>query len=149
MAKLFFFQPQCLLSSHIALAVAPTRLAAESLEGGRKSHSLSNVTIPICDTSVYHIPILNSLANLIRCTKIVIWDEVMASNQLIVECVDINMQGGVCVYVCVCAWVCICMHACMYVYFLFYQTYIHNQDNYNNNNYYFSKTVGQIDNILE
>ncbi|XP_072015014.1 ATP-dependent DNA helicase pif1-like [Amphiura filiformis] len=76
----------------IALAVAPTGLAAENLEGGRTAHSRFKIPIPITDTSMCRIPAQSHLAALIRRTKVIVWDEIMATHRHAVECVDRTMQ---------------------------------------------------------
>jgi hypothetical protein len=79
-------------NGQIALAVAPTGLAAENLEGGRTSHSRFKIPIPINESSMCYIKAQTALAKLIRRASIVVWDEVMASHRLAIECVDRTFQ---------------------------------------------------------
>ena len=76
----------------VAVAVAPTGLAAENLEGGRTAHSFFKIPIPICTTSVCNIKAQSMHADLIRSVKLIVWDEVMATHRYILECVDRSMQ---------------------------------------------------------
>ncbi len=76
----------------IALAVAPTGLAAENLEGGRTCHSRFKIPIPTLEDSVCEIPSQSSLAKLLRMTELIVWDEIFASHKHLLQCVDRSMQ---------------------------------------------------------
>ena len=76
----------------IALAVAPTGLAAENMEGGRTCHSRFKIPIPTLQDSICEIPSQSSVADLIKRTELIVWDEIFASHRYILECVDRSMQ---------------------------------------------------------
>ena len=76
----------------VALAVAPTGLAAENLEGGTTAHSCFNIPIPITDTSVGAISAQSAKARALRAVHIIIWDEIMATHRHAIECVDRTLQ---------------------------------------------------------
>ncbi len=76
----------------IGLAVAPTGLGAENLEGGRTAHSRFRIPIPISPESMCDISAQSKLAKLIQRAELIIWDEVFATHRLILECVDRTMQ---------------------------------------------------------
>ena len=76
----------------IALAVAPTGLAAENMEGGRTCHSRFKIPIPTHQDSICDITSQSSVADLIRRTELIVWDEIFASHRHILECVDRSMQ---------------------------------------------------------
>ncbi len=76
----------------IALAVAPTGLGAENMEGGRTAHSRFRIPIPISPESICDISAQSNLAKLIQRAELIIWDEVFATHRLCLECVDRTMQ---------------------------------------------------------
>ena len=76
----------------IALAVASSGIAAELLEGGRTAHSRFKIPIPISDESVCSISLQSAHAQLIKCTSLICWDEIMMSSKQHIECVDRSLQ---------------------------------------------------------
>ena len=71
----------------IALAVASSGIAAELLEGGRTAHSRFKIPIPISETSTCNISRNSALANLIKNTAIIVWDEAPMIHKHVLECV--------------------------------------------------------------
>ena len=71
----------------IALSVASSGIAAELLEGGRTAHSRFKIPIPILPTSTWNISRQSELANLIRLSSIIIWDEAPMLHRFVFECV--------------------------------------------------------------
>ncbi len=76
----------------ISLAVSPTGLAAENMEGGRTAHSRFRIPIPISTESMCDISAQSNLAKLLQRAELITWDEVFATHRLILECVDRTMQ---------------------------------------------------------
>ena len=76
----------------IGLAVAPTGLAAENMEGGKTAHSCFKIPIPISVESMCNISAQSKLAELLRRAELIVWDEVFATHRLCIECVDRTMQ---------------------------------------------------------
>ena len=71
----------------IALSVASSGIAAELLEGGRTAHSRFKIPIPILPTSTCNISRQSDLAELIRQSSIIIWDEAPMLHRFVFECV--------------------------------------------------------------
>ncbi|XP_071137070.1 uncharacterized protein [Mytilus edulis] len=71
----------------IALAVASAGIAAELLEGGRTAHSRFKIPIPISETSTCNISRNSALANLIKNTANIVWDEAPMIHKHVLECV--------------------------------------------------------------
>ena len=78
--------------SQIALGLASSGIAALLLPGGRTVHSRLKVPIDINELSVCNIPKQSSLAQLIKRTKLLLWDEACMSNKHIAECVDRSLS---------------------------------------------------------
>ena len=78
--------------SQIALGLASSGIAALLLPGGRTVHSRLKVPIDINELSVCNIPKQSSLAQLIKRTKLLVWDEACMSNKHIAECVDRSLR---------------------------------------------------------
>jgi hypothetical protein len=72
----------------IALAVASSGIASILLDGGRTSHSRFRIPLTVDLTTVCDIPAQSHLAELIRRTSVIIWDEAPAQNRLCFEAVD-------------------------------------------------------------
>ena len=72
----------------IVLCVASSGIAALLLKGGRTAHSCFKIPIPCHESSVCNIPKCSHLAELIRITDLVIWDEAPMQHRHIVEAVD-------------------------------------------------------------
>ena len=78
--------------SQIALGLASSSIAALLLLGGRTVHSRLKVPIDINELSVCNIPKQSSLAQLIKRTRLLVWDEACMSNKHIAECVDRSLR---------------------------------------------------------
>ena len=72
----------------IVLCVASSGIAALLLKGGRTSHSRFKIPIPCTQVTTCHIAKSTNLAELIRETDLVIWDEAPMQNKQIMETVD-------------------------------------------------------------
>ena len=78
--------------SKIALGLASSGIAALLLPGGRTVHSRLKVPIDINELSVCNISKQSSLAQLIRRTNLLVWDEACMSNKHVAECVDRSLR---------------------------------------------------------
>lgn len=76
----------------IALAVASSGIAAILLDHGRTSHSRFRIPIDIQPESVCPVPAQSDLAELLRSTSLIIWDEVSAQNRYCFEAVDRTLR---------------------------------------------------------
>lgn len=79
-------------SRDIALAVASSGIAAILLDGGRTAHSRFKIPIDIQSDSFCSIKAQTNLAELIRQTKVVIWDEAPMQHRYISEAVERTFQ---------------------------------------------------------
>jgi hypothetical protein len=79
-------------NSQIALAVASTGIASILLHNGRTSHSRFHIPIDIQPESTCAIPAQSALAELLRSTSLIIWDEVSAQNRYCFEAVNRTLQ---------------------------------------------------------
>ena len=90
--KTFVYQTLCYhgrSEGWIVLCVASTGIAALLLPGGRTSHMMFKIPINgLCDTSTCAIGKNTALAELIRQTRLIIWDEVPAQHRFGPEAVD-------------------------------------------------------------
>jgi len=71
---------KCLISyirstGGVVLPIASTGIAANLLEGGRTYHSLFKLPVPLLDTSTSSIRMASKEADIIRTSKLIIWDE--------------------------------------------------------------------------
>jgi hypothetical protein len=76
----------------IALAVASSGIASILLHNGRTSHSRFHIPIDIQPESVCAISAQSALAELLRCTALIIWDEVSAQHRHCFEAVDRTLK---------------------------------------------------------
>jgi hypothetical protein len=93
--KTYLYNTLChhLCSQHkIVLCVASSGIAAILLKGGRTAHSRFKIPIPCHESSVCSIPKSSELAELIRATVLVIWDEAPMQHRHIMEAVDRTFQ---------------------------------------------------------
>ena len=77
--KTFLYRTLCHIlrgEDKVVLPVAWTGIAANLLPGGRTSHSLFKLPVPILDTSVSSIRPYSKQADLLRRASLIIWDEV-------------------------------------------------------------------------
>ena len=76
----------------VALTVASSAIAALILDGGRTAHSRFKIPIPVHESSTCRIPKQGDLADLIRATKIIIWDEAPMQHRYAIEALDRTLQ---------------------------------------------------------
>ena len=74
--------------SNIAIAVASSGIASLLLTGGRTAHSRFKIPMKIFKTSTLNISKQSELAQLIKQTKLIIWDEAPMAHKYIFEAVD-------------------------------------------------------------
>jgi hypothetical protein len=79
-------------NSQIALAVASTGIASILLHHGRTSHSRFHIPIDIQSESLCAIPAQSALAELLRLTSLIVWDEISSQNRYCFEAVDRTLQ---------------------------------------------------------
>ena len=79
-------------NSQIALAVASSGIAATLLHNGRTSHSRFRIPIDIQPESVCTVPAQSALAELLRSTSLIIWDEVSSQHRHCFEAVDRTLK---------------------------------------------------------
>ena len=75
-------------SGGIALSVASSGIASILLDGGRTAHSRFKIPLDIQADSVCDIKAQTPLADLIRRTKLIVWDEAPAQHRYCFEAVD-------------------------------------------------------------
>jgi len=73
---------------NIALAVASSGIAALLLDGGRTAHSRFKISLKLTETSLLNISQQSDLAELIKATKLIIWDEAPMAHRFAFEAVD-------------------------------------------------------------
>jgi len=77
----------------IALAVASSGIASLILHGGRTVHSRFKVPLNITKTSVCDISKRsNGLLELLKRTKLIVWDEISMQHKHVIECVDRTLR---------------------------------------------------------
>jgi len=76
----------------IALAVASSGIASILLEGGRTSHSRFKIPLDVVHDSVCDIKAQSALAELIRRTDLIIWDEAPAQHRYCFEAMDRTLR---------------------------------------------------------
>jgi hypothetical protein len=76
----------------VVLCVASSAIAALLLDAGRTTHSRFKVPIPVHDQSSCNIPKQSQLADVIRKTKLIIFDEVPMQHRHVVEALDRTLQ---------------------------------------------------------
>ncbi len=72
----------------IAIAVASSGIAALLLNGGRTAHSRFKIPIKVTEISTLNINQQSELAELIKATKLIIWDEAPMAHRFTFEAVD-------------------------------------------------------------
>jgi hypothetical protein len=78
--------------SEIALAVASSGIASILLHHGRTSHSRFHIPIDIQPESMCTIPAQSAVAELLRHTKLIIWDEISSQHRYCFEAVDRTLK---------------------------------------------------------
>jgi hypothetical protein len=76
----------------IILCVASTGIAALLLPGGRTAHKRFRIPIDITEDSSCFIQRCTQLADLLRATDLILWDEAPMTNKLIFNAVDRTLQ---------------------------------------------------------
>ena len=76
----------------IALAVASSGTAALLLEGGRTAHSLFKVPLSVDETSLCSFTPRSEIPQLLRSTKLIIWDEASMVSRMVFETVSRSFQ---------------------------------------------------------
>lgn len=79
-------------SGQIALAVASSGIAAILLDGGRTAHSRFKIPFDVLEDSFCDIKAQTALAELIRRTALIIWDEAPAQHRYCFEAVDRTLK---------------------------------------------------------
>jgi len=79
-------------NGQIALAVASSGIASILLQDGRTSHSRFHIPIDIQPESTCAISAQSAIGELLRQTKLIIWDEVSAQNRYCFEAVDRTLK---------------------------------------------------------
>ena len=75
-----------------ALAVATSGIAATQLFGGRTFHSRFRAPLDIQEHSVLDISVQSSLAELIRNSALIVWDEAPMANRFLLEALDRSLR---------------------------------------------------------
>jgi ATP-dependent DNA helicase PIF1 len=82
-----------LRSKHeIVLTVASSGIASLLLPGGRTAHSKFKMPVPTLDNSMCNIDHDSDMADLLRQTKLIIWDEAPMSHRYTFECLDRTLK---------------------------------------------------------
>ncbi|XP_022019988.1 ATP-dependent DNA helicase PIF1-like [Helianthus annuus] len=76
----------------IALATASSGAAANNMPGGRTAHSRFKIPICVDNNSVCNIKKQSGTAELIRSSKLIIWDEASMAKRQAIEAVDRTLQ---------------------------------------------------------
>jgi ATP-dependent DNA helicase PIF1 len=79
-------------NGEIVPTVTSSGIAALLILSGRTAHSRFAIPINIHETSTCEIPTKYHLADLIRCTKLIIWDEAPMMHKHCFEAVDRTLQ---------------------------------------------------------
>ena len=75
-----------------ALAVATSGIAATQLSNGRTFHSCFKAPLCILEHSVLDISVQTNLANLIRQSEIIVWDEAPMAHRFLLEALDRSLR---------------------------------------------------------
>lgn len=81
------------LQGKIALAVASSGIAALLLMGGRTAHSRFKLGTELTSTSTCRIPAQSQLADLIRQTDLIVWDEAPMTHKFAFEALDRTLKS--------------------------------------------------------
>jgi len=77
---------------HIVLNVASSGAAASQMDGGRTAHSLLKIPITLDMNSMCNIDHDSELAELLRKTSLLIFDEITLANKLTIETIDRTLR---------------------------------------------------------
>lgn len=76
------------LKKKIVLAVASSGVASLLLPGGRTAHSRFKIPIEVDESTICHIKRGTMLADLIKSTSLIIWDEALMTHHRCFEALD-------------------------------------------------------------
>lgn len=76
----------------IALAVASSGIAAILLRNGRTAHSRFKIPLNIREDSLCGFRMQDPVAELIRQTKLIVWDEAVMQHKYVFQCVDKSLR---------------------------------------------------------
>jgi ATP-dependent DNA helicase PIF1 len=77
---------------HIVLTVASSGIASLLLPGGRTAHSKFKIPIPVFDHSTCSIEKGSEIAELLKLTKLIIWDEAPMAHKFCFEALDKTLK---------------------------------------------------------
>jgi len=77
---------------HMVLAVASSGIASLLLPGGKTAHSVFKIPLQADETSVCYFDKRSEHADLIRKTRLIVWDEAPMMNRLAFEAVHRHLQ---------------------------------------------------------
>ncbi len=75
-----------------ALAVASSGIAATELLGGRTFHSRFRAPLVVDETLTLDIPVQSALAQLIKLSRLIVWDEAPMANRFLLEALDRSLR---------------------------------------------------------
>ena len=75
-----------------ALALATSGIAATQLRGGRTFHSRMRAPLDIKEHSVLDISVQSALANVIKHSGLIVWDEAPMAHRFLLEALDRSLQ---------------------------------------------------------
>lgn len=67
-------------------------IASLLLKGGRTAHSTFKIPIEVDDSSTCQFSLSSELCDLLRATRLIVWDEITASSSRQIECVDRTLR---------------------------------------------------------
>lgn len=76
----------------IVVNVASSRITSLLLLGGRTAHSKFKILVPCLESSICNIRKKSDLANLLKVTKLFIWDEASMANKFYFEALDKSLK---------------------------------------------------------
>ncbi|XP_058733236.1 uncharacterized protein LOC131604839 [Vicia villosa] len=76
----------------IVLPVASSGIASLLLPGGRTAHSRFKIFVPTLETSICNINKKDDLAELLKMTDLIIWDEAPMANKCCFESLDKSLK---------------------------------------------------------
>lgn len=82
-----------LKSKHdICLIVATNGIASLLLPGGRTAHSKFKIPVPTMDNFTYNVEYNNDASDLLRRTKLIIWDEAPMAHKYAIDSLDATLK---------------------------------------------------------
>ncbi|CAN1274858.1 ATP-dependent DNA helicase PIF1 [Linum perenne] len=86
------FATMLIAEKKVVLCVATSGIAALLMTGGRTAHSRFHIPIDCDSTSTCHIQLQSPLADLIRDTSLIIWDEAPMAHKHCIEALDRTLR---------------------------------------------------------